>query len=308
MPGAETDLGLLSENVDRIEMLRRAVSVSITALASQHFGCASRFPSGDREEEGLCTVQHVGQRLIVDFSTTGEFEGHRLTFIRTTTLDGADVMDTTSIRHAALGLLLRSVTTDGPGGLVQNKVEFGAAINGIKQVSFATQDGKFFKGEVDGRQLVPFAGPPARLELVFADGQPPPHVAAPPGLDKAVGKVVEKARKRLPSCAASLRRLVPPGSSSVLTILASHQMQFASNPKAHHACHEFIAGCYAADAACGVLICIGFLVIACSVGGQLVCDAKDAPDGRPIEPPELGPVIAIPEVGGLHHRYVRRAA
>jgi transposase InsO family protein len=35
---------------------------------------------------------------------------------------------------------------------------------------------------------------------------------------------------------------------------------------------------------------------------------KDAPDGRPIEPPELGPVISIPKVGGLHHHYVRRAA
>jgi hypothetical protein len=35
---------------------------------------------------------------------------------------------------------------------------------------------------------------------------------------------------------------------------------------------------------------------------------KDAPDGRPVEPPELGPVIPISEVGGLHHRYVRRAA
>src|SRR3989454_7398349 len=29
---------------------------------------------------------------------------------------------------------------------------------------------------------------------------------------------------------------------------------------------------------------------------------KDAPDGRPIEPPELGMVTQIPEVGGLHHR------
>jgi putative transposase len=36
--------------------------------------------------------------------------------------------------------------------------------------------------------------------------------------------------------------------------------------------------------------------------------AKDAPDGRPIEPPGSGTVIAIPEIGGLHHRYVRRAA
>ena len=35
---------------------------------------------------------------------------------------------------------------------------------------------------------------------------------------------------------------------------------------------------------------------------------KDAPDGRPVEPPELGPVAPISEVGGLHHRYVRRAA
>jgi transposase InsO family protein len=35
---------------------------------------------------------------------------------------------------------------------------------------------------------------------------------------------------------------------------------------------------------------------------------KDAPAGRPIEPPELGPVISIPEVGGVNHRYIRRAA
>jgi len=35
---------------------------------------------------------------------------------------------------------------------------------------------------------------------------------------------------------------------------------------------------------------------------------KDAPDRRPIEPPEFVTVIQIPEVGGLHHRYVRQAA
>jgi putative transposase len=36
--------------------------------------------------------------------------------------------------------------------------------------------------------------------------------------------------------------------------------------------------------------------------------AKDAPDGRTIEPPGLGTIISIPEVSGLHHRHVRRAA
>jgi len=35
---------------------------------------------------------------------------------------------------------------------------------------------------------------------------------------------------------------------------------------------------------------------------------KDALDRRPIEPPQLGMVIQIPQVGGLHHRYVRQAA
>ena len=35
---------------------------------------------------------------------------------------------------------------------------------------------------------------------------------------------------------------------------------------------------------------------------------KDAPEGRAVQPPEQGHVIEIPEVGGLHHRYERRAA
>ena len=36
--------------------------------------------------------------------------------------------------------------------------------------------------------------------------------------------------------------------------------------------------------------------------------AKDAPESRPVQAPELGRIVAIPQVGGLHHRYERRAA
>jgi putative transposase len=36
--------------------------------------------------------------------------------------------------------------------------------------------------------------------------------------------------------------------------------------------------------------------------------AKDAPIPRSIQPPELGRVVDLSEVGGLHHRYERRAA
>ena len=36
--------------------------------------------------------------------------------------------------------------------------------------------------------------------------------------------------------------------------------------------------------------------------------AKDAPISRPVQPPSMGRVIEIPQVGGLHHRYERQAA
>jgi len=35
---------------------------------------------------------------------------------------------------------------------------------------------------------------------------------------------------------------------------------------------------------------------------------KDSPDGRAVQPPEMGQISAIPKVGGLHHRCERRAA
>jgi len=36
--------------------------------------------------------------------------------------------------------------------------------------------------------------------------------------------------------------------------------------------------------------------------------AKDSPEPRPVHSAECGAVVAIPQVGGLHHRYERRAA
>ncbi|HVH86171.1 MAG TPA: integrase core domain-containing protein [Terriglobales bacterium] len=35
---------------------------------------------------------------------------------------------------------------------------------------------------------------------------------------------------------------------------------------------------------------------------------KDSPEPRSVQPPGIGPIVAMPQVGGLHHRYERRAA
>jgi putative transposase len=35
---------------------------------------------------------------------------------------------------------------------------------------------------------------------------------------------------------------------------------------------------------------------------------KDCPESRPVQPPALGRIVAVPQVWGLHHRYERVAA
>ena len=35
---------------------------------------------------------------------------------------------------------------------------------------------------------------------------------------------------------------------------------------------------------------------------------KDAPETRPVQAADAGGIVSIPQIGGIHHRYERRAA
>ena len=51
------------------------------------------------------------------------------------------------------------------------------------------------------------------------------------------------------------------------------------------------------------------VLLACAEGQQNPLSlGKDSPEPRGIQPPEMGSVVALPQVGGLHHRYERRVA
>jgi hypothetical protein len=51
-------------------------------------------------------------------------------------------------------------------------------------------------------------------------------------------------------------------------------------------------------------VCLGY----CHTSRTHLWLSKDAPEPRPVHPPEIGRIIVIPQVGGLNHRYERRAA
>ena len=55
--------------------------------------------------------------------------------------------------------------------------------------------------------------------------------------------------------------------------------------------------------------CLDHVIVANAAGlHRLLAPSKDTPCPRPVTPPSAGRIVAIPEVGGLHHRFDRIAA
>jgi hypothetical protein len=51
-----------------------------------------------------------------------------------------------------------------------------------------------------------------------------------------------------------------------------------------------------------------FLLLSGFQNSPIFSQGKDAPATRVVQGPEAGEIVEIPQLGGLHHRYERRAA
>jgi len=84
-------------------------------------------------------------------------------------------------------------------GSTQVKVSYGSAFQGIKESS-STTNGTSVEGEIDSRQIVPFAASARPFSITFADGKPAPNVVIDPSLREAITEIFKQAAQVASSC------------------------------------------------------------------------------------------------------------
>lgn len=84
-------------------------------------------------------------------------------------------------------------------GVIQTKVAYGSAFQGIRQATF-TGNGDRIQGTIDGRAIVPFAPGMDLNEMKFTDGKPPPVVKIEPQILQAMNDIVAKGHGAASTC------------------------------------------------------------------------------------------------------------
>jgi len=120
--------------------------------------------------------------------------------IRPPVLPGPTGPSITSTETLTLGsdLVLHSDRVTSQGS-TQIKVSYGSAFQGIKESTFTTR-GTSVEGDIDGRQVVPFASSAKPLSITFADGKPEPAVVIDPNLRQAITALFKQAAQMAASC------------------------------------------------------------------------------------------------------------
>jgi hypothetical protein len=192
---------------------------------------------------------------------------------------------------------------------------YGTMVNGIRDATLVTRDGKHIEGTVNGRALMPFTA--ASSTVTYADGTPVPPVVFPAGMDTTLRQIPAALKAAMATCRETVRTdpygrpTVPRGGSGRATKFArrlsgSDPTTFGSSPRIDDtslaaSCGLCIAEAYAAAELCGAACGLSFGVgCACIVGIPLLyanCHSPGEDVGKGCCPVACGPSESILNVG-----------
>jgi hypothetical protein len=147
----------------------------------------------------LCSVRQEGRTQIITLSASSTFKGEPLSFERVTRVSGK-VAATTNDTFKIGGQTLLQMGSTRRANSTQVTINYGDAFKGIHHVTVGSTDGRTLRGNIDGRQILPFrlGGDPNSVE--FADRRPPPKVDVDADLAEAMKALQQQALKAITKC------------------------------------------------------------------------------------------------------------
>jgi hypothetical protein len=254
----------LARGQSRRDVLRKLWHAGLLAVGAGALGGLSAPAEGAAERpkrpSSTCTLREDATAVTSSFTT--RIKKLTLESTELTPLNPELDRTSTTVIERKGALLLKTTVTVHSAGDAEVRMQYGAAFKGIKESVFTT-DGSIVRGEIDGRQIVPFPVGAVPKTLQFKDGQPGAQVTVKQSITKAVQQIYAKALDDRPNC-------TPPPSS---------------RPRGgdEFVCLSCKGSCLVADAACGyslqtackALLAVPFLGVGlyavCLVAGTAAC-------------------------------------
>jgi hypothetical protein len=187
---------LASDQISRRVALRRTLKTGLAAAALSVFGgCGTTTPPST-----TCSISYSSSHRTSVVATQDNFHNQMVGLQRTTVRTATEVM-TSGVITSAGATTLQLQTTRSAGG-VQYQVRFGSGFHGVQQLTLSTPDGKAYRGDIDGRALVPFSA--GAKDIRFADGGSSPIITVDDGVSDAITRIVDKSKREEKAACANV--------------------------------------------------------------------------------------------------------
>ncbi len=153
---------------------------------------AVALPSPAFAQPNTCTWRRAGNSISNEVTLSRE----GITFHQQLSYDLAQqVAKLNAMATKGDALVFKISVTAKKGGPVSSTTNYGRAVQGAKNATLRSRDGKSFEGEVDGRAFTS-----RDRKMKFADGQPAPKIVVEPSVMKVMTDLLAEARKSIASC------------------------------------------------------------------------------------------------------------